>query len=220
VEEKESSIKMPPVSSQKPDPEPVQLQRADDSPAETSSSEPMATFAEEAQSREPLEILSPSRPRPPQVDLSTSRASIQRQTQDNHVSKEASESSPVNTAIGPLPADLWWLLGQKPPIASAPQPEIQRTIHADQKLVAPEQSSAAGSQSPVEHRVETPPTPSAIQRQALPTDALPTNRQEPAEPARAEKAKHKHAEPDLDDLARRVYAEVRRRLAAEWERRR
>jgi hypothetical protein len=60
--------------------------------------------------------------------------------------------------------------------------------------------------------------PGTIQRQVLSRDSAPSSQQEPDSSPRAEKTKH--AGPDLDDLARQVYAEVRRRLAAEWERRR
>jgi hypothetical protein len=146
---------------------------------------------------------------------------IQRQSEDSHAAKEISEAAPVNTAIGPLPADLWWLLRQKAPSETPVSgPDIQRVIHSDQKQVPSNQSKITNtSQTPAEPPAEPILTSGMVQRQVLSQDSLPSSRPEPASPPRAEESKPTET-PDLDDLARRVYAEVRRRLAAEWERRR
>jgi hypothetical protein len=112
-------------------------------------------------------------------------------------------------------------LGQKPPAAapaSQSQPEIQRTIQRDPEQAPVEPSHVSHPHLPAEQPAETSITPNTIQRQTISKAPLPSNGQEPAKPAGSEETKP--AEPDLDDLARRVYAEVRRRLAAEWERRR
>jgi hypothetical protein len=220
VDEDETSMKTSRAPDQKLGLGPVQLHREDGQPDETRIPDSLSIPEQGGEPRKPVEILSPSRPRPPQVDLPPAKASIQRQSQDSHASKEVSEASPVNTVIGPLPADLWWLLGQKPPSAvPASQPDIQRTIQPDQKQLLPEQSNIANSHTPAEQPVEAPAMPSAIQRQMVSNEPLQSSQQGPASPTRAEEIGHMEL-PDLDDLARRVYAEVRRRLAAEWERRR
>ena len=222
VDTNETSIETSPLHEQKPTVGPVQLQREDDSPTETQISDPLPLSEQREEPHGPVETLSPSRPRPPQINLPSKN--VQRQIQENHASKEISETPPVNTAIGPLPADLWWLLGQKPPAAapavasSQSQPEIQRTIQRDPEQAPVEQSYVSHPHLPAEQPAETSITPNTIQRQTISKDPLPSTGQEPAKPARPEETRP--AEPDLDDLARRVYAEVRRRLAAEWERRR
>lgn len=219
VDANETSMKTSQVHDQKSSLEPIQLHQEVDGPAETRIPDSLPTSGQGGEPHAPVEILSPSRPRPPQMDLPPNRVNIQRQSQDSHASKEISEASPVNTAIGPLPADLWWLLGQKPPSDTpTSQLHIQRTIQHDQKQVSAEQSNVATPQIPAEHPAEVPSMSNTIQKQVLSKDPLPSSQEEPTSLPRAEETKH--AEPDLDDLARRVYAEVRRRLAAEWERRR
>ncbi len=104
----------------------------------------------------------------------------------------------VPTSIGDLPADLWSLIGQPPPpakIPPAPAAPIQTSPAADQssQWVQRAEEDAPGAPNPAETNDATKPVASAA-------DLAPTNA------------------PDLDQLARSVYAEVRRRLTLEWER--
>jgi hypothetical protein len=204
-----------------PGSEPVQLQPEDDIPTEprrTPDASPASSPVSE--SRQPVEILSPGRPRPPQINLPQDGTRIQRQSQDRNAAQGPGETPPVNTVIGPLPADLWWLLGQEPPSAApVSQPDTETAINLAQRQASPDQGNFSSPQTPTEQApAETVSQPHTIQRQVITNDPLPTVPQAPAEPARTDEARP--AGPDLDELARRVYAEVRRRLAAEWERRR
>ena len=201
-----------------PGSEPVQLQPEDDKPTEPlRTPENLPASGQGSESRQPVEILSPGRPRPPQIN----GARIHRQSQDRNTAQDPGETLPVNTVIGPLPADLWWLLGQEPPITAEPVsgPGPETTGNLAQRQASPDQGNFSNPHTSAEqHPAEIARQPHPIQRQVLTNDPLPTGRQEPAEPARTDETRP--AGPDLDELARRVYAEVRRRLAAEWERRR
>lgn len=105
----------------------------------------------------------------------------------------------VSTDIGPLPPDLWELVGQEPPeraVASAPpgqdqaaQPTSPPAIQRTSELVsAPEAAGRVRRGSGIEEA-----QPSASLRAPAP-------------------------EIDTDELARRVFSEVKRRLALERER--
>jgi hypothetical protein len=219
ADENEALLKTSQAPDQKPGSGPALFHREDERPIETSMADPLSASEQRGEPREPVEILSPSRPRPSQATLPPGSLSIQRQIQDNHATNDASETPPVNTAIGPLPADLWWLLGQKPPTdRPVSQPAVQRTIDPGQKEAPASENKVSNSQ-PAEPQTEPPSMRGVIQRQILPKDSLPSRGQEPTSPPNVEEPKHMESL-DLDDLARRVYAEVRRRLAAEWERRR
>lgn len=94
----------------------------------------------------------------------------------------------VETEIGPLPGDLWELIGKEPPapeqVAPAPVAAVQR------------RPAEAGAAAPVEDVVD---------------DAAP----EEAPPAAVAAGE---SEIDVDELARQVYAQLKRRLVVEWER--
>jgi hypothetical protein len=166
----------------------------------------------------PAEILAPSRPRPPQANLPPAGASIQRQYQAPQMMENPDESR-VSTVIGPLPADLWRLLGQKPPAATA-TPQVEAGTASGQKQ--PETPADSNHKSPPHAAVEGPvnhqsSSSETVQRQPLDHPLpLPASQQEKSSSTHGEKNKHQEA--DLDDLARRVYAEVKRRLTTEWER--
>ena len=202
---------------QKLDHEPVPSYEEHDHPAasETLHSPSPSDFTQEA--RKPVEILSPSRPRPSQGNAPSTSANIQRQIERNQATKEIIETPPVNTVIGPLPADLWWLLGEQPPSSeAAPKTNNNMAKNLNRKEAPQEQSNVFNPKISTENLVNATSMPNIIQRQTVADQPSVTNRQEEVHSPRVEKKTY--AEPDLDDLARRVYAEVRRRLATEWER--
>jgi hypothetical protein len=129
----------------------------------------------------------------------------------------------VPTPVGPLPADLWKLIGQPVP---GQEPEAQPGIEqptADAGAAAARPDTTISQ--PAEAQIANHEYPSFqwIQRSAAEEEDETSQASSASErastaqlPARAEN--HPAAEPDVDQLAKRVYAEVRRRLQQEWER--
>jgi len=138
----------------------------------------------------------------------------------------------VETEIGALPADLWELISETPPAPkdeprsvpvepdrpttkpapvpvvrtrpSGPGPMLQRSAIAT-TAQAPASATATQQSGPVQTRAQQAPPSEAA---ASETDAAATAETEaPGEP-----------DVDVDKLAHRVYADIKRRLAVEWER--
>lgn len=138
----------------------------------------------------------------------------------------------IPTQVGPLPADLWDLIGEKPP-----QPEmLSEEQQSQEPSRAPDriQANAASEATAASQRaVPVPANPGTafIQRKLeegpRPTETVQPAVAPPAGPA-AEKTTERAPEPagkhvgepkiDVDDLARQVYSELKRRLAVEMER--
>jgi hypothetical protein len=178
---------------------------------------------------------------------------------------DAAARQPVETEIGPLPADLWKLIGQTPPVAAGDNPalatsEMPLPIEPDNAAaVQPFQSvpAAAHPAQALETPGGPPAGPAAVQRQAVPAEAgsplepgappslpevaapvspiaqstFPVQRQAeavepagdtqaggPAEGGQPAAGNAGAPEMDMDELARKVYGEIQRRLALEWER--
>ena len=138
----------------------------------------------------------------------------------------------VETEIGALPADLWELISETPPAPkdeprsvpvepdrpatkpapvpvvrtrpSGPGPMLQRSAIST-TAQAPAGATATQPSGPVQTRAQQAPPSEAA---ASETDAAATAETEaPGEP-----------DVDVDKLAHRVYANIKRRLAVEWER--
>jgi hypothetical protein len=143
-------------------------------------------------------------------------SSIQRQLADNRskvaqaginkVSKDDSSAPGITpeelvpTEIGPLPGDLWRLLGQSPPKtkptpSSAAAPSAEITVMEQQSALEPSHSDSLPY---VQRQAD----------QAGPAPAQTTTGQE-SDAAQG---------PDINELARKVYTEIKRKLALEWER--
>jgi hypothetical protein len=168
----------------------------------------------------------------------------------------------VPTEIGPLPSDLWTLLGQTPPapvpvaggaqatteppavpsspaakgpvaaatpstvngplLAGAPSAETIMRAIAEAERPSPlvsEEVQPRSSQPATEHPQpqplpsQLPPSPE-VSTSAPPSVQREVTTDDTVEVSEAEGG----AGVDVDKLARQVYAEVRRRLASEWER--
>jgi hypothetical protein len=150
----------------------------------------------------------------------------------------------VQTEIGPLPADLWHLLGQSPPrlhpepvegqsphgvepepAPSRPAPPTTDGEAAVKRAVAAAEARPVPPASPTSEQLATQGgSPSVIQRRpdeagvdtgsAAGAEAGGAETETAAPPGERDAAE----EPDVDELARRVYAEIKRRLSVEWER--
>jgi hypothetical protein len=172
-----------------------------------------------------VEVITPRRPRPVGAAWSepfqtpgatqamageaAAATTLQRAAEPSAVPLSSGEGAMVATEIGPLPADLWSLLDQQPPgelLAG-----VQDGLPASQPL----HDAAAGEHLPAELPGTVHPTPATLQRQmeaAVAAEAMPATRESAAETPGSETAV------DINELTRRVYAEIRRRLAVEWER--
>jgi hypothetical protein len=126
----------------------------------------------------------------------------------------------VETEIGPLPGDLWELIGEPVPTNETPSPAkspAQPLPDARSEGEPPTRAAPAVEPeaptpvAPVPSRPASSPT--TVQRAEAPTDVeTETESQSPETDERSDGGV------DVDELARRVYGEVRRRLAVEMER--
>lgn len=219
TEERDTSLEISQVHRQNFDVESITPNVGNDHSAEIETFQSVLAIDRKQESHEPAEVLPPSLPRPSQANLPPRNASIQREVENSEITHVIGELPPVNTPIGPLPADLWWLLGEKPP-SSRPASKInnERSKSFSQKEFFQDQRNVSNPEISAEKLINTSSMPNVIQRQTVSDEPLPSNRPKQVSSPRAEETIH--TESELDDLARRVYAEVRRRLKVDWERKR
>ena len=199
----------------------------------------LAQIAAGRRTRSTIETLAPRRPRPAPAERPAQRQ-VRRTAppaaEATEARSEGAELRPgaeipfIETPIGPLPADLWSLIGEPVP----------KSAEARGQTPGVQTASEAEPQMPPAPRQATVPTasargPAVIQRivaerpaeeESLPApeetpaaDATESAAEPPADPG-AEPQNPEEASPavDLDELARRVYDEVKHRLAMERER--
>ncbi len=179
----------------------------------------LQAVAAERPSGSSVEVIPPRRPRPANAPTLIQRAPEKkappRQPPKPQPQQSAADVETVPTAIGPLPADLWRLIGDDlPMVMRAAVPETQTE---PERLMAAQRSSAP----PETSAPERPQTqPAAIQATAATAQAPTTTETTGSSPeAEAEsETSAETAEPDVDELARRVYSEIKRKLSVEWER--
>lgn len=189
-------------------------------PAETRNTEASSTLDVNAgeELRKPVEILAPSRPRPAPVNPLPSGPAIQRQAQNVPEPINIHDDRLIETAIGPLPADLWQLIGQKPPETEPHPPAHDSITSAVQQVesTGPQKESLRQETSSPEKTVNIVDFPAVVQRQPVAeATALSPEQQRDASLSPQQAAE---TEPDVDELARKVYAKIRHRLSMEWER--
>lgn len=239
VQRKETRGAGPPVSDGLPRPIPAQAGPESASTALASSPPQTSEFSEPppAAIAQPDEVLAPRGPRP--AALQTRRAP-QGQTPEEIAPRPAGDAPPaqpplapemVATEIGPLPADLWQLVGEKPPIQpgesqpplppqveppsrDAPPAALQRMPANDWPTDAPP-SRAASSSEEGAHSDAVLQTSTSVRQEQESAPATPA--QPSAAPAETGGQSPEHG---LERLVQQVYAEIRRRLALDWERRR
>ncbi len=127
------------------------------------------------------------------------------------------KSSPMmySTEIGELPADLWKLIGEAPPMPSKPSPTGDQPKAFRQSVTGPAESSQVMRATEALPNNQEFQEISAIQTQAeTPPSTQKIDKSSPAETS------HETANQDIDipELARKVYSEIKARLAIEWER--
>lgn len=182
-----------------------------------------------------VEIVTPRRPRPaappPKSTMlmeSPSEIESPREEDEAGVAQEA--FSTVPTEIGPLPADLWRLIGQEPPAeaqSAAPAPAqplkaVQRKTQSEAPATRPTSPGEPAQSEPEDAQwvAAYPAGPFSSEAaldvlQRAPEEAQPP----PSSPPEAPPAETlPGAEVNVDELTRKVYQEIKRRLASEWER--
>jgi len=188
----------------------------------------------------------PVTPRPSVAAISRQRSTVVMGDEDTETLVPDLTPTPaarmVETGIGALPADLWELIGESPPIGTV-APAGRSGSASEQRTEAvpttvgvrtPPREQTTQASPPAPRRVPQPTTSSAgpvIQRSVAPATAqAPTS--VTASPAAAGESaggetaqaptpaveQDAEAAVDVDKLAHRVYAELKRRLTVEWER--
>ena len=183
-----------------------------------------------------VEVITPRRPRPaPVLQQRKERQAISLQPSDrpspesgkgdeyiDEAEKPSRASETVETEIGPLPSDLWELIGESPRPARAPVRKESRALSTTRGLsrtmqgaepAAPSEPVPGESPGSTEGEIFREVTPELVQRQA----SEPSSAGGQAGAAALSTA-NPPAEMDMDELAVRVYGEVKKRLAVEWER--
>jgi hypothetical protein len=125
--------------------------------------------------------------------------------------EEVAGEEHLMTEIGSLPVDLWELIGESPQ-AAQPQPLQTATPAASgmpvQRESLPPQNGKKMPEAPAGYIQKQPAEPAAAVSAGA-ADAAGGAESQTSQP---------QAEIDMDELARRVYGEVKNRLALEWER--
>lgn len=125
------------------------------------------------------------------------------------------------TEIGELPADLWQLIGEEPPAhsesISVKEPPVSQNFSSTSKQMSVHVMRAEenGFSS---HTCSTTATPGVLQRQAETEQApqAPEQTREDQEGLNQEQGAAQ--EIDIQELAKKVYSEIKSKLALEWER--
>jgi hypothetical protein len=184
-----------------------------------------------ARAARPDEVITPGGPAAPAVPEHHTAQPKQTPVEDQLDWEPGAESDLIPTNIGPLPADLWRLVGQEPPRQGSPEGSQAGAGSAD--AASTEVTSQTGSSAPsrsvahgqVQPSASETPTPSIVQRAVMPAvTAEPGGPSPGAAPVQAPPEEPAAVEADLreeldtDELARQVYGEIRRRLAVEVER--
>ena len=138
----------------------------------------------------------------------------------------------VETEIGALPADLWRMIGEEPPADVGGADTVEQNklnghdasevVGSVQRAVEGESQTRAQGTSPSDVDEQAGSTlaggePNLAQTKTVQREALGRGRAERVEPEGGG-ADDEGGDVDTDELARQVYARLKRRLAVEWER--
>ncbi len=163
----------------------------------------------------PVEALPPRLPRPAMPVHQAPSPTIQRTPEEPETETSSKPTEMIQTPVGPLPSDLWKLLGQKPPEPVQAQVKPSST---PEPTTASMSTSASSSTNP---RITPVIAPSnTIQREldAAADQSSPASRLDSSSERQSEGQPARSGEPDMEELTHKVYAEVKRRLSVEWER--
>lgn len=235
----QSTIEIIPPRRPRPLPGVRQSRRPQQQPRPVRAQQPAATLVAEAAAPPEPALLAPETAQP---TLPFARAVAAPQTLPAQTPVAQKPATPgavpataprtVETEIGALPADLWELIGETPP---TPQ-SVARKLPVESRTpaskpapvpVAQTQPSAPGptlQRSTISTTAQAPTRATATQQSGpvqTSTQQAPASEpaaSEPGDAAEPETESTGEPEVDVDKLARRIYAEIRRRLTVEWER--
>ncbi|MCJ7623748.1 MAG: hypothetical protein MUO76_09615, partial [Anaerolineaceae bacterium] len=128
----------------------------------------------------------------------------------------------VETEIGTLPADLWQLIDQEiPKQVEQPSPATVISAKTAQPGKKPETISMplepfSGSAAPQTRSPEL--SKSAVIQRTVSQETAATNEAASESEDTSENGGSETQEVDTDELARKVYSQIKRRLSVEWER--
>ena len=176
-----------------------------------------------------IEFVAPRKARPSAVQAAPS----------NRLAPEQPPAASIQTEIGPLPSDLWQLIGETPPkgISSRVQraesdDKAQKTERTRPEGPSPLAAAQPAHSAPVHSAVfddavapEFPGQmavvqPGSVQRQEDESARAIQAGADERQPASSAQSRAESQSPDnsgLDELVRQVYAEIRRRLSVERE---
>ncbi len=133
-------------------------------------------------------------------------------------------SNLIPTDIGPLPADLWTLLNMNPPqggIHKETNPEIKEEVSAKPVEISEDttlfrKDSLKALSTPKSERITH--ESNHIQRAITGDETQTTSLQESISATSPEDETSQTTEPNIKELSKQVYREIRQRLMVEWER--
>ncbi len=144
------------------------------------------------------------------------------------IAAEVAPPTSVETAIGPLPADLWELIGEPLPPASeavpgqsAPAPKgetVSTRPSVPTRRPSERPESSILQRSPARDAYIRPPRHRSAAVSDTASDGAPDAPPDGASENPPDEATEANTDLDLEELARRVYVEIRRRLVVEVER--
>jgi hypothetical protein len=161
----------------------------------------------------------------------SSRVTVQKIPPEPHEPIESTFSKPVleviHTDIGPLPSDLWQILNQPQPGNSGRPGESGKkhlkTAQTEISNAPPLQGSRAGdsqSKNRTQARNQLPEFSKTTLQKTPVLSATVTNPPMTSQTSQDTQRESNQPSPeiDLDELARRVFLDLKRKLAVEWER--
>jgi hypothetical protein len=179
-----------------------------------------------------IELVTPRKPRPSLPPAPKPSPDVQRKPPESRqpdlvepipaddTASKRPEKKPylVSTEIGDLPSDLWQLLGEKPPKAQEKAPpsmaQAEMTTTAPVVQLMPETNGAPAQISEMPSPLVTQEFPvPGVQRAVRIEEVEAVTESEPGETETTQEP-----EIDVDQLARDVFPEIKRRLKVEWER--
>lgn len=178
-----------------------------------------------------IEFIPPRRPRPPSpaagantpvaensakpANISVPMNALQRQVETGS-ENETAKPGMVPTEIGPLPEDLWNLVGEATPAAG-------NMVDASQESPSSGETSIGAMPAQVRNTAPAPSSPGPAAQAPLVQRQVASDASAEAESATPDAGKdavgeQANEEVNIEELARQVYSELKHRLGLEWER--
>jgi hypothetical protein len=139
-------------------------------------------------------------------------------------SRQKNDSELIQTDIGPLPADLWHILDKDPPLSNNVEEDVTETREGSpvRSVDVFRRSAVDIDGFPTTPKTSIPEPSASIQRAVtddeVQTPTSTTSSSESPSETRSDEESSQPTVPDMRELSRRVYSEIRHKLMVEWER--